>query len=90
MLMSAMSLLAVRPIDLAIFATMGALWVGGAVFIVLVYRWILRYERENDPPDAVHPRSTPTPVRVQASVPVKDVHSLAPSLETRPSEPALV
>jgi hypothetical protein len=39
------SLLAVRPIDLAILGTLGALWAGGAVFIYLLYRWILRYER---------------------------------------------
>lgn len=38
-----MSLLAVRAIDLAIFGTLGALWVGGAVFIVVLYRWIARH-----------------------------------------------
>jgi hypothetical protein len=36
----------VRPIDVAIFGTLGALWVLGALFIVALIRWILRYERE--------------------------------------------
>jgi len=40
-----MPLLAVRLIDLAIFGSLGALWIGGATFIVLLYRWILRRER---------------------------------------------
>ena len=40
-------LLAVRAIDLAIFGTLGALWLGGVAFIVLLYRWILRYERSS-------------------------------------------
>lgn len=44
-----MPLLAVRLIDLAIFGSLGALWIGGATFIVLLYRWILRFERGNGP-----------------------------------------
>jgi hypothetical protein len=43
-----MTLLAVRALDLAIFATMGSLWVGGAIFIVVLYRWIVRFERGDD------------------------------------------
>lgn len=45
-----MVLLAVRAIDVAIFGTLGGLWIGGAVFIVVLYRWILRYERAEQPP----------------------------------------
>ncbi len=44
-----MALMAVRFIDVAIFGTLGGLWLGGAVFIVFLYRWILRWEREQDP-----------------------------------------
>jgi hypothetical protein len=47
--MLAMPLLAVRLIDLAIFGSLGALWIGGATFIVLLYRWILRLERGDEP-----------------------------------------
>lgn len=46
-----MVLLAVRAIDVAIFGTLGGLWIGGAVFIVLLYRWILRFERSGMPSD---------------------------------------
>jgi hypothetical protein len=38
-------LIAVRPIDVAILGTLGALWLGGALFIYVLYRWIIRYER---------------------------------------------
>lgn len=44
-----MPLLAVRLIDLAIFGSLGALWIGGATFIWLLYRWILRFERGDGP-----------------------------------------
>jgi hypothetical protein len=47
--MIAMPLLAVRLIDLAIFGSLGLLWIGGATFIVLLYRWILRWERSEGP-----------------------------------------
>jgi hypothetical protein len=46
-----MSLLAVRLIDLAIFGTLGGLWIGGALFIVVLYRWILRFEASSEPND---------------------------------------
>ena len=39
-------LIAARPIDFAIFGTLGSLWLGGGLFIVVLYRWIFRYERE--------------------------------------------
>lgn len=35
----------IRPIDLAIFGSLGALWVCGLGFIILLYRWIRNYER---------------------------------------------
>ncbi len=41
-----MFLLGVRLIDLAILASMGSLWVFGALFIVVLYRWILNFERD--------------------------------------------
>jgi hypothetical protein len=44
-----MTLLAVRLIDLAIFGSLGGLWLGGAAFIVVLYRWILRFERGDGP-----------------------------------------
>ena len=40
-----MFLLAIRGIDLAIFATMGTLWVVGALVIYFVWRWVIRQER---------------------------------------------
>lgn len=44
-----MFLLAVRAIDVAIFGTLGGLWVGGAIFILVLYRWIARFERASEP-----------------------------------------
>ncbi|NVB36260.1 hypothetical protein G6O69_00350 [Pseudenhygromyxa sp. WMMC2535] len=42
-----MALLAlVRPIDLAIFGSLGGLWIFGATFIFVLYRWIFRFEKE--------------------------------------------
>ncbi|MEX1361877.1 MAG: hypothetical protein AB1Z98_02055 [Nannocystaceae bacterium] len=50
---------------MAIFGSLGTLWVGGAVFIVVLYRWILRYERQQGPiaPDAVPVTAPPRPER---------------------------
>lgn len=39
-------LIAARPIDFAIFGTLGSLWLGGSVFIYVLFRWIFRFERE--------------------------------------------
>ena len=39
-------LIAARPIDFAIFGTLGSLWLGGSVFIYVLYRWIFRFERQ--------------------------------------------
>jgi hypothetical protein len=41
-----MILIGTRLIDLAIFGTLGTLWVGGAIFIVTVWRWVIAFERE--------------------------------------------
>lgn len=47
-----MVLVAVRLIDVAIFGSLGGLWIGGAVFIAVLYRWLFRFEREQaSPPD---------------------------------------
>ena len=40
------TLLAVRFIDLAIFGSLGTLWIAGATFIFLLYRWIIRFEAD--------------------------------------------
>jgi hypothetical protein len=37
----------VRSIDFAIFGSLGTLWVAGLWFTVLLYRWILKSERES-------------------------------------------
>ena len=59
-----MGLLAVRAIDLAIFGTLGGLWLFGATFIYVLYRWIARYERENgiDGGASARPVAKPTVV----------------------------
>lgn len=54
-------LLAVRVIDLAIFATMGSLWLGGAVFIYFVWRWVIRYERQTEGPSVESDMAQPRP-----------------------------
>lgn len=66
-----MPLVAVRFIDIAIFGSLGTLWIGGFIFIVVLYRWLLRYEREQGPttPDALvveqpKPEPEPEPERV--------------------------
>jgi hypothetical protein len=46
-----MGLIAMRAIDLAIFGTLGTLWAVGAVFIYLVWRWVIRYERSRTTED---------------------------------------
>lgn len=55
-----MLLLAVRAIDVAIFGTLGGLWVGGAVFIIVLYRWIARFERASDTPPGAGTRPVTT------------------------------
>jgi len=63
-------LLAVRPIDLAIFFTLGGLWLFGLGFIVVLYRWIRRFEAEGGDPDALRPapvaaKTTPPATRLR-------------------------
>ncbi len=63
-----MVLLAVRAVDVAIFATLGLLWIFGALFIVALYRWILRYERsDRSPPDAYAVTAEPAPSKPRAN-----------------------
>lgn len=45
-----MLLLALRPLDVAIFAFMGGLWIFGATFIYFVWRWAMRTEDERNNP----------------------------------------
>lgn len=42
-------LLALRVIDVAIFGSLGGLWILGAILIALLYRWILRFEASVEP-----------------------------------------
>ncbi len=55
-----MDIAGVQLVDLGIFFSMGALWLLGATFIVLVWRWVIRYEREN--PDHLNRPPVPGPV----------------------------
>ena len=66
-----MALLAVRLIDLAIFGSLGGLWLGGAAFIVVLYRWILRFEREQEQQPVPIPgvELEPTAARARISPP---------------------
>ncbi len=45
-----MLLLALRPLDVAIFGLMGGLWIFGAAFIYFVWRWAMRTEEERANP----------------------------------------
>jgi hypothetical protein len=81
------SLIAIRPIDLAIFGTLGALWVGGALFVYLLYRWILRYERaqgSGDSPDVakspVDDAHAPSRPRDIAKRPLRSAPATEPAL----------
>lgn len=66
-----MPLLAIRLIDLAIFGSLGGLWIGGAIFIVLLYRWILRFERGDGPTDDAV--GVPVePLRARSEPPARD------------------
>jgi hypothetical protein len=40
-----MTLLALRLVDVAIFGTLGTLWIGGATFVFLLWRWVIVRER---------------------------------------------
>lgn len=62
-----MALAAIRLIDLAIFGTLGTLWIGGLLFIVALYRWIRRYEHAQGTDSQVRPPTPavePTPIRL--------------------------
>jgi hypothetical protein len=59
-----MPLVAVRPIDLAIFASLGGLWIMGALFVYWVWRWVIRYERSTRRPEPLlHPPRQQTSIR---------------------------
>jgi len=45
-----MLLLGLRPLDVAIFGSMGCLWIFGATFTHLVWRWAHRTEQERANP----------------------------------------
>lgn len=59
-----------RFVDVAIFLSMGGLWVLGATFIVLVWRWVIRYERAN--PDQLNNPPVPTAPTMAAQVELPD------------------
>jgi hypothetical protein len=48
--MERMSLTALHVLDVAIFGTMGGLWIFGAAFIYFVWRWAMRTEVERANP----------------------------------------
>lgn len=55
-----MVVVAARLIDYAIFGSLGGLWLFGGLFIVVLYRWIGRFERDQAPsPKPVHVVATP-------------------------------
>lgn len=55
-----MSLLALQVLDVAIFGTMGSLWIFGAAFIYFVWRWAMRTEAERANP-VLHAGDPPVP-----------------------------
>lgn len=50
-----MTLLAVRFIDIAMAFSMGGLWLFGAGFIYVLYRWIIRFETQEGDTDVDRP-----------------------------------
>lgn len=62
-----MTLLAVRFIDIAMAFSMGGLWLFGAGFIYVLYRWILRFEAQEHATDDDRPSRAPTPTRTRPS-----------------------
>jgi hypothetical protein len=81
-----MLLLAVRPLDLAIFGTMGGLWIFGAAFIYFVWRWAARTEEERANPvmragDPPVPPAAPLAPRAPKARPAKadDLGSALPN-----------
>ena len=71
-----MSLLALQVLDVAIFGTMGGLWIFGAAFIYFVWRWAMRTEEERANP-VMRAGDPPVP-------PAAPIHQRAP--KARPSE----
>ncbi len=78
-----MVLIAARLIDVAIFGSLGILWIGGALFIVVLYRWILRFEREEHQ-GASFPVASPDPsAQAVTPPPARGV----PAVQLRPETP---
>ncbi len=82
-----MSLLALQVLDVAIFGTMGSLWIFGAAFIYFVWRWAMRTEAERANPvmrasDPPHPPAAPLtgrPAKAEAKEPAADLGAGMPS-----------
>lgn len=82
-----MPLLALRLIDVAIFGSLGALWIGGLCFIVLLYRWILGFERGREPAD---PTALPVAARVEpVAPPPRPARRVIPQAQPAPAREAL-
>lgn len=79
-----MTLLAVRLIDLAIFGSLGGLWIGGAIFIVVLYRWILRFEAGEGP---TRLEALPTRPEPAVSAPARTPVLSEPALRSVPVVP---
>lgn len=73
-----MSLLALRFLDVAIFGSMGGLWIFGATFIYFVWRWAMRTEEERSKPQ-MQAGDPPVP-------PAAPLQTSAPKASTAPSE----
>ncbi len=76
-----MSLLALQVLDVAIFGTMGSLWIFGAAFIYFVWRWAMRTEAERANPamgagDPPAPPVVPLTARPAAALPEEPVSDL--------------
>ena len=82
-----MLLLALRPLDVAIFGLMGSLWIFGASFIYFVWRWAIRTEderanpvmRAGDPPVPPAPPLSPRARKPAPSESSKELRSALPN-----------
>lgn len=83
-----MMLFAVRAVDLAIFGTLGSLWIVGALVIFFVWRWVIRQERataSGDKPTAALAQDSAVPMPRRG----KKAERIAQSLPMYPTEMAV-
>ncbi|MBV1859026.1 MAG: hypothetical protein KUG77_11495 [Nannocystaceae bacterium] len=80
-----MSLLALHVLDVAIFGTMGGLWIFGAAFIYFVWRWAMRTEAERANPvmhsgEPSNRAATPLAGHTPTPLPAKTPTDIGPGL----------